>query len=55
MEVVVMKVIGKEASAVVAGVIRASIGPLASNGLDEALGLAVSLRAIRSGEGVFEA
>jgi hypothetical protein len=55
MEVIVMKVVGKEGSPVVAGVIRAGVGPLAGNGLDEAFGLAVGLRAIGFGEEVFEA
>ena len=41
-----MKVVGKEGSSVVAGVIRTGVGPLASDGLDEAFGLAVGLRAI---------
>jgi hypothetical protein len=40
--------------ALVTGVIRASISPLASDGLDEALGLAVGLGPIRLGEEVLE-
>ena len=55
MKVIVMKVMRKEVSALVAGVIRASESPLAGDGLDKALGLAIGLRAIRFGEGVFEA
>ena len=55
MEVIVMQVIGKEACSAVAGVIRTCVGPLAGDGLDEALGLAIGLRTIRSGEAVFEA
>ena len=55
MEVIVMKVVGKEGSSVVAGVIRTGVGPLASDGLDEAFGLAVGLRAIGFGEEMFEA
>jgi len=55
MEVIVMKVVGKEGSAVVAGVIGAGIGPLAGNGLDEAFGFAVGLRAIGFGEEMLEA
>jgi len=54
-EVIVMKIVRKEASSVVAGVIGAGIGPLASNCLDEAFGLAIGLRAIRTGEAVFDA
>ena len=50
MEVIVMKVGGKEGSAVVAGVKRAGVGPFAGDGLDEAFGLAVGLRAIGFGE-----
>ena len=55
MEVIVMKVVGKEGSAVIAGVIRTGVGPLAGDGLDEALGLAVGLRAIGFGEEMFKA
>src|SRR6266849_5095040 len=55
MEVIVMKVVGKEGSAVVAGVIRTGVGPLVGDGLDEAFGLAVGLRAIGFGEEMFEA
>jgi len=54
-EVVVMKVVRKEGSTVVAGVIGTGIGPLAGDGLDEAFGLAVSLGAIRFGEEMCEA
>ena len=55
MEVIVMKIVMKEGSAVVAGLIGSGIGPLAGDGLDEAFGLAIGLWAIRSGEAVFEA
>jgi hypothetical protein len=55
MEVIVMKVGGKEGSAVVAGVKRTGIGPLSGDGLDEAFGLAVGLRAIGFGEEMYEA
>ena len=55
MEVIVMKVIRKEAGSVVAGGIRAGVSPLAGDGLDEALGLAIGLRAAGSGEAVFAA
>jgi hypothetical protein len=54
-EVVVMEVEREEGSAVVAGVIGTSISPLAGDGLDEAFGLAIGLRAIGSGEAMFEA
>jgi len=39
----------------VTGVIRASIGPLAGEGLDEAFGLAVGLGAVGSGEAMLDA
>ena len=55
MEVVVMKVVGKEAGSVVAGGIRTCIGPLPDDSLDEALGLAISLGPVGSGEAVLEA
>jgi hypothetical protein len=54
MEVVIMKVVREEGSWVVAGVIRSGIGPFTSDGLDEALGLAIGLGPVRSGEVVFE-
>lgn len=52
MEVVVVKVTRKEGSAVIAGVVRPGIGPLAGDGLDEALGLPIGLRAVGAGEEV---
>ena len=55
MEVIVMEVVRKEGSTVVTGAIRAGISPLAGDGLDEAFGLAVGLRAIGFGEEVSEA
>ena len=55
MEVIVMKVKRKKGGAMVTGVIGASVGPLAGDGLDEAFGLAIGLRAIRSGEAMLEA
>ena len=55
MEVIVMKVVGKEGSTVGTRVIGTSIGPLAGDGLDEAFGLTVGLRAIGFGEEVGEA
>ena len=55
MEVIVMKIVMKEGSAVVAGLIGSGISPFASDGLDEALGLTFGLGAIRSGEEMFEA
>ena len=53
-EVIVVEVEGETSSAVVAGVIRAGVGPFASNGLDEAFGFAVGLRTIGTGEEMFE-
>jgi hypothetical protein len=55
MEVIVVKVVGKEGSSVGTRVIGTSIGPLSSDGLDEAFGLAVGLRAIGFSEEVSEA
>jgi hypothetical protein len=54
-EIVVMEVERKESGAVITGVVRAGISPLASDGLDEAFGLAVGLGAIGFGEEMFEA
>jgi hypothetical protein len=54
MEVIVMKEERKEGSAMITGVIGASISPLAGDGLDEAFGLAIGLGAVGFGEGVFE-
>ena len=53
--VIVEEEVRQEGSAVVAGLIRACIGPFASDGLDEAFGLAVGLRSVGSGEEMFEA
>jgi hypothetical protein len=53
-EIIVMEVVREVSSALAARVIRAGIGPLAGDGLDKAFGLAVGLRSIRSGKGVFE-
>jgi hypothetical protein len=55
MEIVVVEVEREEGSAVVAGVVRAGVGPLAGEGLDEAFGLAIGLRAIGSCEEMAEA
>lgn len=49
-----MKEVGKEGSAVVAGIIGTGIGPLAGDGLDEAFGFTIGLRAIGFGEEMFE-
>jgi len=54
-EVVVVEVEREESGAVVNGVVGAGVSPLASDGLDEALGLAVGLRAIGSCEEMAEA
>ena len=55
MEVIVMKVMSKEGGTMVTGSIGSGVGPLAGEGLDEALGLAVGLGPIGSGEAVFAA
>jgi hypothetical protein len=52
MEVIVMKVVRKESRALGAGLIGAGISPLTGDGLDEAFGFAIGLRAIRSSEAV---
>ena len=54
-EVIVMKVVGKEGSAVITGVIGAGVGPLAGDGLDEAFGFAIGLRSIGPGKEMLEA
>ena len=55
MEIVVMEIEWEEGGAVVTGVVRARIGPLAGNGLDEAFGLAIGLGSVRAGEEMAEA
>ena len=55
MEIIVVEIEWEEGSALVRGVVRTGISPLAGDGLDEAFGLAVGLGAIRSGEEMFEA
>ena len=55
MEIVVVKVEREEGSAVDTGVVRASVSPLAGDGLDEAFGLAVGLRAIGTSEEMADA
>ena len=55
MEIVVVKVEREEGSALVTGVVRASVSPLAGDGLDEAFGLAVGLRAIGTSEEMADA
>jgi len=54
-EIVVMEVEREEGSAVIAGVVGAGISPLAGEGLDEAFGLAVGLRAIGASEEMSDA
>ena len=49
-EIVVMEVEREEGSAMVTGVIRTSVSPLAGEGLDEAFGLAIGLGAVRACE-----
>jgi hypothetical protein len=53
-KVIVVKVVGKISSAMVAGVIGTGVSPFSCDGLDEALSLAVGLRTAGPGEGVFE-
>jgi hypothetical protein len=55
MVVIVEEEVRKESSAMITGLIRASIGPLAGDGLNEAFGLAIGLRAVGFGEEMFEA
>ncbi len=50
-----MKVVRKEGGAMVTGVVRPGISPFAGDGLDEALSLAIGLRAVRPGEVMFKA
>ena len=54
-EIVVVEIEREEGGAVVAGVIRTSISPLASDGLDETFGLAIGLRTIGFSEEMLEA
>ena len=53
-EVIVVEVERKEGGAVIAGRVRAGVGPLSGDGLNEPFGLAIGLRAIGFGEEVFE-
>jgi hypothetical protein len=53
-EVIIMKVVGKEGSTMVAGVVGTGISPLASDGLDEAFGFAIGLGPERLGEEMLE-
>ena len=53
--VIVAEEVGKEGSAVVAGIIGSGISPFAGDGLDEAFGLAVGLRSVRFGKVMLEA
>ena len=55
MEIIVVEVEREEGGAVEAGVIGTSISPLAREGLDEAFGLAVGLRAIGTSEEMLDA
>lgn len=54
-EIVVMEEEREEGGAVVTGVVWASVGPLASDGLDETFGLAIGLRAVGASEEMFKA
>ena len=53
-EIVVVEKEREEGSALVTGVVRASVGPLASNGLDETFGLAIGLGPVRTSEAMLE-
>jgi len=54
-KVIVVEEEREAGGAVETGVVRASISPLASEGLDEAFGLAVGLGSVRTGEAMLEA
>lgn len=54
-EIVIVEVEWEAGGAVVAGVVGASVGPLASDGLDEAFGLAIGLWSVGFGEEMLEA
>ena len=55
MEIVVMEIEREERGAVFTGVVGAGVSPLASDGLNEAFGLAVGLGPIGTSEAVLEA
>ena len=55
MEVIVVEEGSQITGALVARVVGTRVGPLAGEGLDKAFGLAIGLRAIGFGEGVFQA
>lgn len=50
-----MEIEGEEGSALITGVVRPSIGPLAGDGLDEPFGLAIGLWPVRASETMLEA
>jgi len=50
MPVVTIEPVGQFSRALILGLISSRVGPFAKRGLDEALGLAVGLRRIGSGE-----
>jgi hypothetical protein len=54
MMVIVEEEVREVSSAVVTGLIESGISPFASDGLDEAFGLTIGLRAIGSGEEMFD-
>jgi hypothetical protein len=54
-EIIVVEIEWEVLGAVITGVVGAGVSPLAGEGLDEAFGLAVGLRAIGFGEEMFEA
>ena len=55
MEIVVVEVDLEEGSTVVTGIVCAGVSPLASDGLDEAFGLAIGLRSVGTSEAMLEA
>src|SRR5262245_28493741 len=54
-EIVVMEIEREERSAVITGVVRASVSPLASEGLDEAFGFAIGLGPVGTSEAMLKA
>jgi len=54
-KIIVVEIEREEGSAMVTGVVGASIGPLASDGLDETFGLAIGLGSVGTSEAMLEA
>ena len=55
MEIIVVEVVREALGAVRTGVVGTGVGPLSGEGLDEAFGLAVGLRPVRTSEAMLEA